>query len=321
MLTVMTRSARPTEKLPAGGQGHGTRSPAVLRLDQARAGRRRDASCSASTGTPAPASTRSSPAPGSPRARSTTTSAASRRSSRRSSSRSRPTPPGRSTAALKGATRPVGEGAGRAARVPRGGPGAAYQRIVIQDGPAILGYERFREQEERSTFGIVQDIVALGARGVDLRARRGDDETFSRIFFGAMSAAGESVSTAEDPEQAVGPGRGRDRLHPRPASARSPSRASALPDPGVHAGRPEPTGPQPWKLQMAARRRCAAPARSRCARPGTFSVPAVVAEHQTGAGRDSFVQVPRTTLPSWKSSALPLPVKIVSGTGLPAGSR
>ena len=28
-------------------------------------------------------------------------------------------------------------------------------------------------------------------------------QTFSRIFFGAMSAAGESVSTAEDPKQAV----------------------------------------------------------------------------------------------------------------------
>ena len=28
-------------------------------------------------------------------------------------------------------------------------------------------------------------------------------QTFSRIFFGAMSAAGESVTTAEDPRQAV----------------------------------------------------------------------------------------------------------------------
>ncbi len=35
-----------------------------------------------------------------------------------------------------------------------------YRRIVIQEGPAILGYERFREQEERSTFGIVQEIVS-----------------------------------------------------------------------------------------------------------------------------------------------------------------
>ena len=78
-----------------------------------------------------------------------------------------------------------------------------YQRIVIQDGPAILGYERFREQEERSSYGIVQDIVGsvLDASTYEL-----DDpmkQTFSRIFFGAMSAAGESVTSAEDPKAAV----------------------------------------------------------------------------------------------------------------------
>src|SRR6188768_3699413 len=27
-----------------------------------------------------------------------------------------------------------------------------YRRIVIQEGPAVLGYARYREQEERSTF-------------------------------------------------------------------------------------------------------------------------------------------------------------------------
>lgn len=77
-----------------------------------------------------------------------------------------------------------------------------YRRIVIQEGPAILGYERFREQEERSTFAIVQEIVrsVLAASTYAL-----DDsmvETFSRVFFGAMSAAGSSVSEAEDPRHA-----------------------------------------------------------------------------------------------------------------------
>jgi AcrR family transcriptional regulator len=79
----------------------------------------------------------------------------------------------------------------------------SYQRVVIQEGPAILGYERFREQEERSSYGLVQDMVrdVLSDSSYDLS----DDmiETFSRIFFGAMSAAGESVSTAADPKVAV----------------------------------------------------------------------------------------------------------------------
>src|SRR4051795_4336333 len=74
-----------------------------------------------------------------------------------------------------------------------------YRRIVIQEGPSVLGYERYREQEERSTFANVLDIVrsVLGAGSWEL-----DEamlQTFARIFFGAMSSAGESVSSSEDP--------------------------------------------------------------------------------------------------------------------------
>jgi AcrR family transcriptional regulator len=80
---------------------------------------------------------------------------------------------------------------------------APYRRIVIQEGPAVLGYERFREQEERSTFATVIDIVrsVIGAGAWEM-----DEamlQTFARIFFGAMSSAGESVATAEDPEAAA----------------------------------------------------------------------------------------------------------------------
>jgi AcrR family transcriptional regulator len=74
----------------------------------------------------------------------------------------------------------------------------SYSRIVIQDGPSVLGYERFREHEERSAFAHVVDIVeaVLGAGG-----RTVDPElqlTFARIFFGAMSSSGVSVSTSDD---------------------------------------------------------------------------------------------------------------------------
>jgi len=77
-----------------------------------------------------------------------------------------------------------------------------YRRIVIQEGPAVLGYERFREQEERSTFGIVQDIVrsVLSAATYDLDESM--VQTFSRVFFGAMSAAGSTVSESEEPRLA-----------------------------------------------------------------------------------------------------------------------
>jgi AcrR family transcriptional regulator len=77
-----------------------------------------------------------------------------------------------------------------------------YRRVVIQDGPAVLGYERFREQEERSTFSNVLAIVAAVLSAGDLDLDEAMQKTFGRIFFGAMSSAGESVSLAEDPEAA-----------------------------------------------------------------------------------------------------------------------
>jgi AcrR family transcriptional regulator len=76
----------------------------------------------------------------------------------------------------------------------------AYRRVVIQEGPVVLGYERYREQEERSTFGIVQEIVASVLTSYDLEPSM--VETFSRVFFGAMSAAGVAVSSAEDAQRA-----------------------------------------------------------------------------------------------------------------------
>jgi AcrR family transcriptional regulator len=75
-----------------------------------------------------------------------------------------------------------------------------YRRIVIQEGPAVLGYERFREQEERSTFGLVQDIVA--SLLVTYELPESTIQAFTRLFFGAMSATGAAVSTSDDPEQA-----------------------------------------------------------------------------------------------------------------------
>ncbi len=66
----------------------------------------------------------------------------------------------------------------------------------------MLGYERFREHEERSTFAnvteIVRSVLAEGTPELDEHMV----QTFSRIFFGAMSSAGESVSSSEDPDAA-----------------------------------------------------------------------------------------------------------------------
>jgi AcrR family transcriptional regulator len=78
-----------------------------------------------------------------------------------------------------------------------------YRRIVIQEGPAVLGYERYREQEERSTFANVLDIVRSVLEAGDWELDDAMLQTYARIFFGAMSSAGESVATAGDPEEAA----------------------------------------------------------------------------------------------------------------------
>ncbi len=78
----------------------------------------------------------------------------------------------------------------------------AYRRIVLQEGPAVLGYERSLEHEERSTFVHVREIVgsllATGATEVDPDLVA----TFSRVFGGGLSSAGESVSASDDPAAA-----------------------------------------------------------------------------------------------------------------------
>jgi AcrR family transcriptional regulator len=74
----------------------------------------------------------------------------------------------------------------------------SYSRIVVQDGPSVLGYERFREQAARSTFAYVLDIVHAVLAAGDWQVDEDLEHTFARIFFGAMSSAGTTVSRSDD---------------------------------------------------------------------------------------------------------------------------
>lgn len=78
----------------------------------------------------------------------------------------------------------------------------SYRRIVVQDGPAVLGYERYHEQEERSAFAVMVDIVQTVLTEAEPNVEDEMTDTVSRIFFGALSAAGDSVADAETPEAA-----------------------------------------------------------------------------------------------------------------------
>lgn len=75
-----------------------------------------------------------------------------------------------------------------------------YRRIVAQEGPAVLGHERFRAEEARPTFATVHRILGgiLASSGWET-----DDavvRTFSRVFFGALNTAGAAVASSADAE-------------------------------------------------------------------------------------------------------------------------
>jgi AcrR family transcriptional regulator len=78
-----------------------------------------------------------------------------------------------------------------------------YRRIVIQDGPAVLGYERFREREERSAYAVVVEIMQGLLTAADDEIDPEMISTFAQIVFGALSSAGESVAVAGDPVAAA----------------------------------------------------------------------------------------------------------------------
>lgn len=78
-----------------------------------------------------------------------------------------------------------------------------YRQVVVSDGPSVLGRERYREQEERSTYAVVDKIVrsVITAEGRDLDEAMID--TCTRLVFGALSAAGGSVAVSDDPGAAA----------------------------------------------------------------------------------------------------------------------
>lgn len=75
----------------------------------------------------------------------------------------------------------------------------AYQRIAIHEAPVVMGWERWREAEERASFGLVRANLA------DLIEAGELDEVpldiTSRLLFGALSAAATEIAGSPDPQR------------------------------------------------------------------------------------------------------------------------
>jgi AcrR family transcriptional regulator len=75
-----------------------------------------------------------------------------------------------------------------------------YQRLVIREAPVVMGYERWRECEERFSYGIVRNVLEQLIEAGEL----GDIpvEVTARMMFASLSAGANIIAEASDPKKA-----------------------------------------------------------------------------------------------------------------------
>lgn len=73
----------------------------------------------------------------------------------------------------------------------------SYQRIVVQEGPAVMGWQRWREAEERFTYGIVRSVIGGLVEAGEIAPM--PVEALSRVVFGALSAGATTIAGSDQP--------------------------------------------------------------------------------------------------------------------------
>ena len=75
------------------------------------------------------------------------------------------------------------------------------QRIVLIDGPSVLGWEHWRELDEKQSLGLLQ--MALGAAAADGRLHPELVDMFAHVLLAALGEIALVVARADDPDSAV----------------------------------------------------------------------------------------------------------------------
>jgi AcrR family transcriptional regulator len=76
----------------------------------------------------------------------------------------------------------------------------SYQRIVVHEGPVVMGWERWRETEDHFSYGLVRDTIeALIQAGEIVKL---PVEVTARVLFGALSAGATFIAGADNPKKA-----------------------------------------------------------------------------------------------------------------------
>jgi AcrR family transcriptional regulator len=75
------------------------------------------------------------------------------------------------------------------------------QRIVLIDGPSVLGWEHWRELDERQSLGLLQ--FSLGAAAAEGRVAPELVDMFAHVLMAALSEIALVVARSDDPDGAV----------------------------------------------------------------------------------------------------------------------
>lgn len=73
----------------------------------------------------------------------------------------------------------------------------SYQRIVIHEAPVVMGWDRYRDAEDKASFGLIrsglEDLIEAGElESVPV-------EITARLLFGALSAAATEIAGSPEP--------------------------------------------------------------------------------------------------------------------------
>jgi AcrR family transcriptional regulator len=77
----------------------------------------------------------------------------------------------------------------------------AHQRIVIHEAPVVMGWERWRETEEKFSYGLVRTAVEALVDAGEIEPL--PVEVTARILFGALSAGAEAIASSTDKKRAA----------------------------------------------------------------------------------------------------------------------
>src|SRR5207245_785855 len=75
----------------------------------------------------------------------------------------------------------------------------SFQRIVVHEGPVVMGWERWREAEEHFSFGVIRTSVEVLVNAGEI-----DDlpiDVSARLLYGALSAGASMIASSDDPRR------------------------------------------------------------------------------------------------------------------------